>query len=388
MIEFPGLEKLWAALPEARIAGGAVRDSLAGRAVADIDLAAPFPPADIIARLAAAGIKTIPTGLAHGTVTAFVAGRGFEITSLRRDVETDGRHALVAFTDDWVEDAARRDFTINAMFLDRAGQLYDYFGGQDDLRAGRLRFVGDARTRITEDFLRILRFFRFYARYAAGPPDAAAMTAITDLRNGILGLSAERLWSELKNILSAIDPGPAIGLMQSTFVLDLLIPEGTSPERLNTLIAQGAPPDALLRTAALLNGDATAFAARLKLSSEERAALTALKIPTTLNPNSTPAELRRALADTDTATLIAQTWLAQTSSSDWHDLRARIAATPTPIFPLQGRDLTALGLPPGPQIGEILRTVRTWWLSTGCTAPEPACLAKALAAITDPKPSG
>ncbi len=365
-----------------------MRDSLAGRPITDIDLAVPLPPEDVMAKLAAAGIKTIPTGLAHGTVTALVAGRGFEITSLRRDVETDGRHARVAFTDDWAEDAARRDFTINAMFLDRAGTLYDYFGGADDLHAGLVRFVGDARTRITEDFLRILRFFRFYARYAAGPADDAALAAITDLRNGILGLSAERLWSELKNIFGATDPRAAIGLMQNTGVLDLLIPEGTLPGRLNSLIAHGAPRDALLRTAAILTGDPTVFADRLKLSNEERATLAALQTPNTLTPDSTPADLRRALADTDTAILIAQAWLAQTPNGDWQDLRARIAATPTPIFPLQGRDLTALGLPPGPQIGDILRSVRSWWLNTGCTATERDCLAQALAAIAEAKPSG
>lgn len=381
MIAFPGLDRLWAALPEARIAGGAVRDSLAGRPVVDIDLACPLAPADAIARLAAAGIKTIPTGLSHGTVTAMVAGRGFEITTLRRDMETDGRHAVVAFTDDWREDAARRDFTINAMFLDRAGALYDYFGGHDDLRAGIIRFVGDAPARIREDYLRILRFFRFYARYAAAPPDDAAISAITVLRDGVLGLSAERIWSELKNILRADDPRAAIALMARTGVLDLVIPEGAAPETLAALIDRGAPADGLLRVSALLTGDIANFATRLRLSNEELASLEALRIPNTLTPCCTDADLRRALADDDAPTLIARTWLAQTESADWDRLRIRITATPRPIFPLQGRDLTALGLSPGPRIGQILRSVRDWWLSGGCIADEAACRDQAKLAI-------
>jgi poly(A) polymerase/tRNA nucleotidyltransferase (CCA-adding enzyme) len=189
MIALPGIDALWDALPEARIAGGAVRDSLAGRAVADVDFASPLTPDEVSRRLRTAGIKTVPTGLAHGTVTAVVGGRGFEITTLRRDVATDGRHATVAFTDDWRADAARRDFTINAMFLDRAGRIFDFFEGQADLAAGVVRFVGAADERIAEDYLRILRYFRFFARYAAGAPDAAAVAAIAGQRAGILGLS-------------------------------------------------------------------------------------------------------------------------------------------------------------------------------------------------------
>jgi poly(A) polymerase/tRNA nucleotidyltransferase (CCA-adding enzyme) len=378
MIQVPGLDTLWDALPEARIAGGAVRDTLAGHILADVDLASPLTPDQAASRLAAAGIKTFPTGLSHGTITAVIGGKGFEITTLRRDLVTDGRHAQVAFTDDWEEDAARRDFTINAMSMARDGTVYDYFGGKADLAAGIIRFVGNAETRIAEDFLRILRFFRFFARYAKGPPDAAAITAITTGRDGILHLSAERVWSELKTILRAPDPRRAVDLMQFTGVLPLVIPEGASPERLTALIARGAPVDPLLRITALLTGETTPFAARLKLSTEESETLHAYAQPNTLAPAASDADLRRALADTQTEVLAARTWLAQTSDGDWPNLRTRLTSTPRPIFPLQGRDITALGIPPGPRIGEILTAVRGWWLANGCTADRASCRAQAL----------
>src|SRR6478752_9303680 len=169
----PALAAVMAALPEARVVGGAVRDTLAPREVREIDLATPRTPEQVTQALREAGLRAVPTGLAHGTVTAVSDGQGFEVTTLRRDVQTDGRRAVVAFTDDWRADAARRDFTINAMSLTRAGEVFDYFGGIADLRAGVLRFVGDPATRIAEDYLRILRYFRFLARYGNGPVDSA-----------------------------------------------------------------------------------------------------------------------------------------------------------------------------------------------------------------------
>jgi poly(A) polymerase/tRNA nucleotidyltransferase (CCA-adding enzyme) len=376
-----GAEKIWDALPEARVAGGAVRDTLAGRPVTDVDFASPLTPDEAAARLKAAGIKTIPTGLAHGTITAVIGSRGFEITTLRRDEETDGRHARVAFTDDWAEDAARRDFTINAMFMARDGTIFDFFSGRADLNAGAVKFVGDARARITEDYLRILRFFRFFARYARDEPDPNAITAITELRDGIRQLSAERVWSELKNILRAEHPRAAVALMQSTGVLNLVIPEGAATEKLNSLVHYGAPNDPLLRVSALLTGNPDSFAARLKLSTEEAETLQAYAQPNVLTPPCDAADLRRALADTETEILTARTWLAQTADGDWSGLRARLTATPRPAFPLNGRDITALGIPPGPRIGEILAAVRGWWLDGGCTADATACRAKAAGMI-------
>ena len=197
-----------AALPEARVVGGAVRDALAGRAVTDIDLATPRTPEQVTEALQAAAIRAVPTGIEHGTVTAVVDGRGFEVTTLRRDVETDGRHAVVAFTDDWRADAARRDFTINAMSMTRTGEVFDYFGGISDLHAGVVRFVGDPAIRIAEDYLRILRFFRFFARYGRGAADTAALAAIRGGVPGLARLSVERVWSELARILRRPIPVP------------------------------------------------------------------------------------------------------------------------------------------------------------------------------------
>ncbi len=219
------LIRVWDALPEARIVGGAVRDSLAGRPVADIDMATPKAPVHVMVALKRAGLKVVPTGLAHGTVTAVADGRPFEITTLRRDVETDGRHAVVAFTEDWQTDASRRDFTINAMSMARDGRIYDYFDGATDVQAGRIRFVGDPATRIAEDYLRILRFFRFYARYARVQPDPATLDALQAGIPGLAHLSVERVWMELRRILSAPDPDEAIAVMRRLGVLAAILPE-------------------------------------------------------------------------------------------------------------------------------------------------------------------
>ena len=225
-------------------------------------------------------------------------GRGFEVTTLRRDVETDGRHAVVAFTDDWRADAARRDFTINAMSMTRAGEVFDYFGGIGDLRAGILRFVGDPATRIAEDYLRILRYFRFFARYAGGPADPAALAAIRAGVPGLAGLSVERVWSELARILSAPDPRAGGGLdggaRRAGSACCRKVP---MPARLARLVAAGAPADPLLRLAALLTGDAAALAARLRLSAAERDRLVALRTGPVPRPGDDDATLRRLLAD-------------------------------------------------------------------------------------------
>ena len=293
----PALAAVMAALPEARVVGGAVRDALAGRAVAEVDLATPRTPEQVTEALQAAGMRAVPTGLDHGTVTALSDGRGFEVTTLRRDVETDGRHAVVAFTDDWRADAARRDFTINAMSLTRAGEVFDYFGGIGDLRAGILRFVGDPATRIAEDYLRILRYFRFFARYAGGPADPAALAAIRAGVPGLAGLSVERVWSELARILSAPDPRAAVDLMAELGVLAAVLPEGADPARLARLVEADAPVDPLLRLAALLTGDPAALAARLRLSAAERDRLVALRAGPVPRPGDDDAALRRLLAD-------------------------------------------------------------------------------------------
>ena len=358
----PALRAVLAALPEARLVGGAVRDALAGRPVADVDLATPSDPAAVTAALRAAGLKAVPTGIDHGTITAVSGHRGFEVTTLRRDVRTDGRHAEVAFTDDWQADAARRDFTINAMSMTPDGAVFDYFTGIADLAARRVRFVGHAATRIAEDYLRILRFFRFWARYGAGAPDADAVAAIAACVPGLARLTAERVWMELKRILAAPDPCGAVALMQRLGVLAAVLPEGAAPARLAALVAAGGPADPLLRLATLLDGDAAALADRLKLSGAERDHLLALRAAAALPADIDDAALRRALAEESREVLAGRVWLAGGDAA----LLARLAALPAPVFPLHGRDLRALGVPAGPQIGTLLREVRAWWLAGGC----------------------
>jgi poly(A) polymerase/tRNA nucleotidyltransferase (CCA-adding enzyme) len=348
-----------------------VRDELAGAPVADIDIATPDAPEAVLAALAARNVRAIPTGLAHGTVTALNAGRVFEITTLRRDVSTDGRHAIVAWTDDFTEDAARRDFTINAMSLDQSGILHDYFGGKDDLAAGRVRFVGDAALRVAEDYLRILRYFRFYARYGGAPPDRDAVAAIRAGRRGLDGVSAERVWRELKYILAAPDPVRAIGLMEELGVLASILPEGFEVSALARLVANGAPADPLLRLAALFAGDIDHLSARLKLASAERDRLLALRHGPVPASQDNDAALSRLLADEPAILLLDRLWLAGRQS---HDLRARIRALPIPVFPLEGRDALALGVTPGPHIGEALRAVRSWWKAGGCVAEKDVLL--------------
>jgi poly(A) polymerase/tRNA nucleotidyltransferase (CCA-adding enzyme) len=365
----PALRQVLAALPDARLVGGCVRDSLAGIAVADLDLATPARPEQVMEALARHQLRAVPTGLAHGTITAVVDGKNFEITTLRRDISTDGRHAEVEFTADWRQDASRRDFTINALSMTSDGAIYDYFDGIADLKAGRLRFVGDPATRLAEDRLRTLRFFRFYARYARRPPDPATRGALQAAAADLQNLSAERVWSELKRILSIPDPRAALALMAELGVLPAILPEGFLLRRLADLIEAGAPTDPLLRLAALLDGNETALAERLRLSGEETARLLAIRAPDIPPPDADDATLRRLLADTPNQILIDRLWLAGQGPT----LRNRVASMPRPIFPLAGRDALALGFSPGPAVGDALRAVRQWWLEGGCTADAAAC---------------
>ncbi|KXV62268.1 poly(A) polymerase [Acetobacter orleanensis] len=389
---------IWQVLPQARLVGGVVRDLLKGRPVADIDLATPEPPEQVLATLKKAGIKAIPTGLAHGTVTAVIESAPYEITTLRQDVETDGRHAVVAWTADWREDAARRDFTINAMSRGRDGVLHDYFGGQNDLAQGRVRFVGEAATRIEEDALRILRFFRFQARYGSHQPDAEAMQAITTHTGLLRGLSVDRIWSELKRILTGPAVPEVLGLMERTGVLTALFPEWAihsltkidalnrlvmARARLTRMVEAGAPADAVLRLAALVPDEAGALAQRLKLSNAEVAFLKAVTGEPVPQPGMTEADLRRLLARDSPEVLLGRTWLRQADASgggaaqaEWLALRARLSAMTPPVFPLAGRDVLAAGYPPGPEVGAMLEQVRTWWLAEGCTPAREACLAR------------
>ncbi len=371
-LEQAGLRAVLAALPRARMVGGCVRDARLGRAVADVDLATPDAPEAVMAALRAAGLKAVPTGLAHGTVTAVAMHRGFEVTTLRHDLATDGRHAVVAFTEDWRADAARRDFTINAMSMTADGAVFDYFGGLDDLAAGRVRFVGDAATRIAEDYLRVLRFFRFHARYGRGAPDPAALAAIREGVPGLARLSAERVWSELKRILAGPNPADTVALMRDCGVLAAVLPEAGDPALLADVVASGAPADPALRLAALIEGDGAAAAARLKLSGAEATQLVALRAAAAPPDAADDDALQRALADVPKPVLVGACWLALRSDA----LRARLGAMPVPVFPLAGRDLAAAGVPAGPAMGALLRELRGWWLDGGCRADAGACRAE------------
>ncbi len=367
----------------ARFVGGCVRDALLGRAISDIDIATPDPPERVLKRLAAAGIKAVPTGIAHGTVTAVVAPRHFEITSLRRDVETFGRHARVAFTDDWAEDAARRDFTMNALFLDGEGQVFDPVAGLDDLRAGDVRFVGDAATRIGEDVLRLLRFYRFHAHYGRGEADPAARQACRALAHLLPRLSAERVAGETLRLLKAPDPLPTLRLMQEDGVLAVLLPEATGLDHLAGLLPIEPKPDALRRLAALLPARAEAaetVARRLRFSVAERERLTDMAAP------AWPVELaadelaqRRALRHLGLALYGDVVLLRAAGSGEADRARELLAAAPgrvPPPFPLRGRDAQAVGVTAGPAIGKLLGTVEAWWEAGDYQADRAACLAK------------
>jgi poly(A) polymerase len=320
-----------------------------------------MPPDAVIEALERAGLRALPTGLAHGTVTAMVGKSCFEITTLRHDVDTDGRHAVVAFTDDWRADATRRDFTINAMSMTRDGEVFDYFGGRADLSAGVVRFVGDAATRIAEDYLRILRFFRFYARFGRPPPDADAMRAIRSGVPGLKLLSAERVWSEMCRILAAPAPDAALALMAETGVLQAVLPGSVLSS------VDGLPADPVLRLAALLRDRP----APLNLSGEQAARLAALQGP--VPPVSVDdAELRRLLAETPGEILIGRSWIAGQDEA----ARARIAGMGAPVFPVQGRDLVTAGLSPGPEMGRVLKSLRKVWLASGCVATRDELMAQ------------
>lgn len=371
-----------------RFVGGCVRDHLAERAVFDLDLATPEPPETVMARLDEAGIRAIPTGIEHGTVTAVEGGHPFEITTLRRDVETDGRRAVVAFTDDWREDAARRDFTINAMSLDPEGALYDYFGGREDLASGRVRFVGKAEQRIREDYLRILRFFRFQARFGRGEPDPEALAAVVELAPGIARLASERLHAELLRLLATPEPVAVVRLMVEHGIMARIAPELSDAHCLGRLVGQGLEEsEPLTRLASLVAGEDRAAAAlrvahRLRFSGAERRRLVELaEAPALARDLDDPARLRahtyRLGLETTLDALRLEAAARERSEPELRAFAGAIAqleAWTPPPFPLGGRDVTALGIAPGPTVGELLSEIEDWWLEQGMAPGRAACL--------------
>jgi poly(A) polymerase len=354
--------RLVAALgPEnARYVGGAVRDTLLGLPVKDVDMATPLAPETVVERLAAAGIRTVPTGIAHGTVTAILPEGPVEITTLRHDVTTDGRRATIAYAQDWQDDAARRDFTINALYADpRTGELFDWFGGLADLAERRVRFIGDAHQRIREDHLRILRYFRFQARFGSQPADAASEGACAELSATLKGLSRERIAMELLNLLALPDPSPTVARMAELGVLAVILPEA-EPMALPPLVAAerqaGAAPDPLRRLAALLPPDpATAdqVGARLRLSTAQRK-----RLASAAQRSDDPGEARALAYRIGRDEAIDRLLLTGQPI-------AALEGWEIPRLPIKGADIVASGVGAGPEVARILRAVEARWLAEG-----------------------
>lgn len=347
-----------------RYVGGAIRDDLLSLSVSDIDLATRIPPDEVIRRLEKAKIKAVPTGIEHGTVTAVSDGQPFEITTLRRDVTTDGRRATVAFTDDWKEDAARRDFTINALSADPVtGELFDYFGGLTDLERRHIRFIGDPLQRIAEDHLRILRFFRFHARFDAGEADAAALDACAARANDLMALSRERIADELLKLFELSDPSRTVAIMLERGIMKPILPE-IEASRLSDLKALIAAerdakvqPDALRRLAALLPRNAELaddIGARLRLSNKARKRL-ACSAEQELGSSPKALAYRIGTECAVDRLLFAGRATDVAQIANWH----------RPRLPIGGGQLIKRGLAEGPIVARTLRSIEDRWIENG-----------------------
>lgn len=381
------------ALGDARFVGGVVRNALMGKPVDDIDIATPLAPDEVTKRLQAAGLKAVPTGIEHGTITAVSKGKPFEVTTLRRDVATDGRRAVVAFTTDWAQDAQRRDFTMNALYASADGEIFDSVGGIADLEAGRVRFVGDPTTRIREDFLRILRLFRFHAWYGKGELDAAALKASAAEKAGLAQLSGERIRKEMLKLLAAENPVPVLRVMAASGILGEILPGDLSIARLERLAVIDAnnffSPDPVLRLAAL-SPDA-ALPDRWRLSNADRDRLDDLatdkeKIVSYLSIK----EVRKLLYKLGPARFkdrVFLRWAEDPKESNfiqWRALLAMADAWERPKFPLDGGNVMAAGVPQGPLIGRILAEVEDWWIDSDFIEDE-FSLAERLKAVVQAK---
>ncbi len=380
-LERPAPRAIGLALPGLRFVGGAVRNSVLGVPVGDLDAATPLEPADVIDRLRAAGIRTIPTGLAHGTVSALVADETIEITTLRRDVETDGRHARVEFTDDWAADAARRDFTMNALYLGLDGRLYDPLGGYADCVAGRVRFIGEPGTRLEEDALRLLRFYRMHAYYGRGPLDAAGRAACRAHAGSLGRLSGERIRTELLKLLLADHPVPVVEMVAADGIWRALFEDDADLARLHGLMILDAPADALLRLAALLTPrDARDAAIRLRLSARERERLIAAtsgQPPVGLDGD---ARSHRRLIYRLGSEAYRDRLLLAAAGSSFTGVRVlleQLSAWQPPRLPVDGTDLGRLGVAPGPALGSLLKRLDSWWVAHDFEPSRDACLDEA-----------
>lgn len=384
---------------EGRVVGGAVRNSLMGLPVSDIDIATTLRPEKVMERAAAAGIKAVPTGIEHGTVTLVLDGKPFEVTTLRRDVETDGRHAVVAFSTDWRADAERRDLTINALYAGADGEVIDLVGGLPDIEKRNVRFIGDAATRIAEDYLRILRFFRFFAYYGSGRPDADGLRACAAARANLASLSAERVWSEMKKLLSAGDPGRALLWMRQVGVLTEVLPETEKwgidaiPALISAERILGWRPDPLLRLAAVVPPDVMRLeqlAVRLRLSNAEAAALRGWALAPAIKDDLSLSALDRLLYRYGTdgirmrlkLALAAARAKAETEPEEmsrtvrFGRLLDRTQTWKKPVLPVSGADIINSGIPAGPRVGELLSALEREWLEGNFSADREALLVR------------
>ena len=380
------IKAIFAALPKGsvRFVGGCVRNALMGVEVGDIDLATQLEPNEVAKALDAVNIRYVPTGIEHGTLTVVIEKKAFEITSLRKDVETDGRRAVVAFTTDWAEDAQRRDLTLNALYADFEGKVYDPTGqGLDDLKAMKFRFVGDAEERVQEDYLRILRFFRFLAWYGGNVKvDAAALKACRENRRGLKKLSAERVWSELKKLLLARDPSRSVRIMLTNEILDTLLPEASNAEGLSRMVAlenrEAIMPDPLLRLMAMSAREPLQMALlckRLKMSTKETTRLRAWSDSSVaLDPHADDSEKLKAIYFAGKQVVIDRARVRAAGEEDalmssrWMSLADLAMGWTPPEFPLSGKDLKAAGVEPGPKMGKVLEALKALWVRSNFTA--------------------
>lgn len=369
-----------AACPDgSRFVGGCVRNALLGQPVADVDIATRLLPDEVVRVVEAAGLKAVPTGIAHGTITVVAHGEPYEVTTLRKDVETDGRRAVVSFTEDWAEDAMRRDFRLNALYADMDGEILDPTGGLDDLPDQAFTFVGDASERIREDYLRTLRLFRFHAHYGNGEIESAGLEAAVNLKQGLESLSAERVWSELKKLLAAPDPAPVIRVMQDTGILQILLGVNGSLRVLSGIIRQdveyGLAPDSLLRFAALADGGPErirTMAAKLRMSNAESKRLQGAVDPSAKEDVAGAfgdrAAAERAIMALGAVAFEDQVRLADAAEivpppRDWRLLADFAQTWEQPEFPISGGDLILRGYEPGPMLGDALDELKAHWIA-------------------------
>lgn len=390
-LENPNLQQIFdlieAAGGQIRVNGGAVRNALLGEAVNEVDLSTDLLPEQVSDHVVSGGLQAIPTGIDHGTVTVISGREPFEITTLREDIETDGRWAIVRFGTDWKSDAMRRDFTVNAFYCDRHGKLYDPLDGFGDLVARTIRFIGDPDQRIAEDRLRILRFFRFFAWYGSERPDPESLKACVRHRDGLNGLSVERIWREFKKLLSAPDPVKSVLWMRTTKILSEVVPETEKwgidllPPLVTARWQAGEPVDPLLRLMAIIPprlDRVQQLATRLKLSNDETARLSGWASQADLPTSITKKELAMLMYQSNRQAVQDKLWLQKAKqaskdeeSGDTDKLIAYAKSWARPELPVQGWDLIKIGYPAGPEVGKTLLELEQAWIASNFSLKKP-----------------